>query len=60
MPKESSVTILCSHCNKQQIVYLQVTSSAQVSGQMVTCVKCQREFETPPLAKITAGPFAEA
>jgi len=57
----SEVTIICPHCKQSQIVHLRVTvpSFAQVSGpQMVSCVKCGREFEGPRIAKIIAGPFA--
>jgi len=58
--RHSELPITCPYCNQRQVVHLQVKvpSFAQVSGQMVSCVKCQHEFEVPRLAQIIAGPFA--
>lgn len=52
-------TIPCSHCGTKQTVHVAArTGFAQMSDQMIVCVKCKKEFSVLVPDRILRGPFA--
>jgi len=52
------MTISCPQCQQQQVVHVRARNgSAQMGGQTVRCVECERDFEVMLSDQIVGGPF---
>jgi hypothetical protein len=52
------IPISCAHCGQKQVVQVRArTGFAQVSGQSLQCVTCERIFSVMVPDAIVGGPF---
>jgi transcription elongation factor Elf1 len=52
------VPITCPQCQQKQVVHVRARNGfAQMGGQTVRCVECERVFEVMVPDQIVGGPF---
>ncbi len=52
------ITISCPQCQQEQVVHVRArTGFAQMGGQTVRCLECERDFDVMVPDQIVGGPF---
>ena len=58
-PPHVVMTIICPRCQEKQAVQVRAGGGfAQMSGQAIRCVKCERDFDAMVPDVIVGGPFS--